>query len=45
MGALGMLLLLVGCLTIAQIMRAFLTWKPRNKLGGNRVIRPVVRHR
>jgi len=45
MGAVSMLLLLFGCIVAVSIMRFFLTWKPRNKLGGNRVIRPVVRRR
>lgn len=33
MGAIGMLLLLVGSMVAAQIIRAFLTWKPRNQLS------------
>lgn len=47
MGAVGMLLLLVGCMVVAQVLRFFLTWRPKNKLGvlRGRSIKPVARRR
>ena len=45
MGALGMLLLLVGCMVVVHIFKTFLTWKPHNKIGGYRgTIRTIIRH-
>jgi len=32
MGALGMVLLLFGCLTVVHLFKVFLTWKPRNRI-------------
>jgi len=47
MGAASMLLLLVGCLVVAQVLRFFLTWKPKGKVGvgRGRSSKPVARRR